>query len=597
MSIPPQDRPGGQPMSVPSAQQFVSSTGPSPASSHRHSDECPACRAPVQPGQAMCVTYGTVLHSEPKQIRCRSCGKKGSSAYTLCPHCGRTLVAAPPLWLSWGLPGVLVLLFVLVLVSRMESGPLQWLGQDTGDGAAAVENPVLTPVREEIESTNVGEIGLADVGPPPPTEDASVAMTEADLLLVQDSPTETATPTPTSTPTLTPTLQPTDTAESTATATASPLPTETPTPPPPATLTPSPTSTAASRTYRVQEGDTPISIAERFQVTVADLLNVNQLSPAQALLLKPGTSLEIPGAKPLEVAASVSSTATLRPTASSTSPPTQTLTGTPTPLAPSTLPDQQRYTVVSGDTLVGIALRFKISTDALLTANGLTINDARELQLGQNLIIPATGQPLPPTATATLGMRKYTVQTGDTIVAIAARNGISTNQLLAANRMTAAQAPNIRPGEELLIPPPGYVIPAPTPRPTARPTAAPTPTPTLAIRLNAPIQIDPAPDINVSCSNDSEQYVRWNPVNGLAPGDEYVLFLGYVNSDPDSAGNVHVVPLLKQRTRERTNWQMDRAYCDVPPQTFGRRWRWYVQVFNGDLPVSPPSEVREFTWR
>ncbi len=601
MSIQPQDRPGGQPISGLSAQQFPSPSVSPTTSSHRHSEECPACHAPVQSNQAVCVTCGTLLHSQPKLIRCRHCGKQGSSAYALCPHCGRALVAAPPLWLSWGLPGVLVLLFVLVLVSRMESGPLAWLGQGAGDGGVAVENPVLTPVRGEAETGASREIGLANVGSPTPPVDASAADSEANLVLAVGSATETPTPTstplPTEIPTPTSTPLPTQTAESSATPTATTLPTTLPTSQPTGTPTPSmtptasPTATAVSRVYSVQQGDTAFSIANRFQVTVAELLQVNRLSPAQALQLKPGTRLEIPGTEPLEIPVTVTVTSTLQTTN------TVSLIGTATALVQATLPGQQLYTVVSGDTLVAIALRFNISTEALLAANGLTIVDARDLQLGKKLIIPASDQLLSPTATATPGQRSYTIQAGDTIVAIAALNGISAAQLLAANGMTAAQALTIRPGDLLLIPPPDYVPPTATPRPTARPTAVPTPTPapTAAIRLDAPSQVDPAQGINVSCSG--EQFVRWNAVNGLAPDDEYVLFLGYVNSVPDGAGNVQVVPLLQQRTGQRTNWQMDGAYCGLAPQTFGRRWRWHVQVYADDLPVSPPSATWEFTWR
>lgn len=227
-----------------------------------------------------------------------------------------------------------------------------------------------------------------------------------------------------------------------------------------------------------------------------------------------------------------------------------------------------------------------------MAANGMGVEQARDLRPGQELVIPGRSQPLPPTATPTPGLRRYTVQPGDTMVGIAARNGISAELLLAANRMTAAQAPNIRPGDELLIPPPGYVPPTPTPRPTTAPSA--TPTPRITIRLDAPTLVDPAPDVNVSCSPN--KYVTWNAVNGIAPGDEYVLFLGYVNSAPDSQGNVEVVPLLEQRTK-RTNWAMDPAFCNLAPQSYGRRWRWYVQVFEDDTPVSPRSETREFTWR
>lgn len=65
---------------------------------------------------------------------------------------------------------------------------------------------------------------------------------------------------------------------------------------------------------------------------------------------------------------------------------------TPTPLpagqaAPQTLPGgAQTYTVVSGDTLYDIALRFGTDVDTLMRANGLT---SYIIQPGQQLQIPA----------------------------------------------------------------------------------------------------------------------------------------------------------------------------------------------------------------
>ena len=436
------------------------------------------------------------------------------------------MAAAPSVWLVWGLPGALVLLFVLVVVSRMESGPLQWVSRGAGNGAVAVENPVLTPVRGEKEDTDQADTGPADLGQPPSAEGARVAVADASFSLAPDSPTETSTPTP----------QPTDTAESTATPTASPLPTETATQS--ATLTASPSPTAAGRAYSVQEGDTAFSIANRFQISVADLLKVNQLAPSQALQLKPGTSLGIPGTGPLEVTG-LTATPSPNPTQTNTSQPiatsTATLTGTPTKtptaLAQATAPGQRLYTIVSGDTPVAIALRFSVSAEALLAANGLSLEQARNLQVGQQLIIPGPQQAPTPTATP--------------------------------------------------------------PRPTAIPTA--TSTPTVTIRLDAPTQVDPVEDINIQCN--AEQTIKWNPVEGLWPGDEYVFFLGYVDSAPDADGNVVVVPLLEQHTKTRTNLVLNLKYCNLASQSFGRRWRWYVQIFNGDTPVSPPSETWEFTWR
>lgn len=576
MSIQPQDRPGGQPISVPPAQPFEASPDYPTTSGQRHSDECPACRALVQPGQAVCVSCGTILHSQPKPIRCRHCGKKGSSAYALCPHCGRALVAAPPAWLGWGLPGVFVVFFVLVLVSRMAIGPLAWLGQGVADSGVALENPVLTPVRGETDAAEAREIGLADVGSPPPPEDASAAGAEANLLLVVDSATET--PTPTSPP------QPTDTAEATATPTASPLPTETPTPS--ATLTPSPTLAAASRAYVVQDGDTAFSVANRFQVTVADLLKVNQLSPAQALQLKPGTTLELP-----DTGALVSEERTATSAATVTA--IFTSTATPTATLQATVTSQQYYTVVSGDIPATIARRFGINTDLLLAANGLSLAQARSLYVGQQLVIPAPDQPIPPTSTISPGLQRYTIQSGDTLAAIAARYGTTTLRLMNANGLTAELAQGIRPGDELIIPAPENAAPTATIRPAVTPKA--TPTAPAVLRLPAPLQIDPAKDVAISCGE--QQTVKWEPVDGMMPGDEYVVFIGYVNSLPDATGAVEVVPLLEQRRGNRTDMDLDRAYCDLAPQSFGRRWRWYVEVFAGDTPVSPPSETWEFTWR
>ncbi len=100
----------------------------------------------------------------------------------------------------------------------------------------------------------------------------------------------TATPEP---PTAT-TEPPTPTPE--ATATPEP-PTATPEPPPataePATATPAP---AAERRYTVQPGDTLRSIAEQFNVSVAALLEANNLTPAQADNLRPGQEVIIPPA-------------------------------------------------------------------------------------------------------------------------------------------------------------------------------------------------------------------------------------------------------------------------------------------------------------
>jgi len=73
-------------------------------------------------------------------------------------------------------------------------------------------------------------------------------------------------------------------------------------------------------------------------------------------------------------------TATGRPTATpkpATPAPTPTPTMTPTPII---------YEVQSGDTLLGIAIKFDVSAEAIQTANGIV--DPRRIQIGQALFIP-----------------------------------------------------------------------------------------------------------------------------------------------------------------------------------------------------------------
>lgn len=75
---------------------------------------------------------------------------------------------------------------------------------------------------------------------------------------------------------------------------------------------------------------------------------------------------------------------------------------TPTVTATATLEPTQEpvvYTVQSGDTLLAIAIRFDVSVDDIMAANGLT--DPGRLQIGQELVIPVGGQAVAAAATPT----------------------------------------------------------------------------------------------------------------------------------------------------------------------------------------------------
>ena len=48
----------------------------------------------------------------------------------------------------------------------------------------------------------------------------------------------------------------------------------------------------------------------------------------------------------------------------------------------------EKYTVQDGDTGYAIALKFEITMEELASANGITLDELGNLQIGQELLIP-----------------------------------------------------------------------------------------------------------------------------------------------------------------------------------------------------------------
>ena len=165
--------------------------------------------------------------------------------------------------------------------------------------------------------------------------------------LATETPTATVTNTATATVTVTPT------------ATNTPTPTDTPT----VTLTP---TASGPFVYVVEENDNLFTIAEKFGIDVLVLMALNNLTYDSVIrvgdeLLIPHPDLELP---------------------------------TETPL-----PDDARgtieYTVKSGDTLEGIAIRFNSTVEAIIEENE-GLDNANEIFIGQVLIVPVNiATPLP----------------------------------------------------------------------------------------------------------------------------------------------------------------------------------------------------------
>jgi LysM repeat protein len=157
-----------------------------------------------------------------------------------------------------------------------------------------------------------------------------------------------------------------------------------------------PVAPASNQTYTVTAGDSLSAIARDHGTTTEAIRNANQLSSD---VIRVGQVLIIPT------------------TTSSAPEPTFKIQ-----------PIDEVYTVVAGDSLSVIAARFGTTVDALKTANGLTSNT---LQIGQRLVIPnAKNTSLSPFST-------YTVVAGDSLSVIAARFGVSVNDLRSANNLSS----------------------------------------------------------------------------------------------------------------------------------------------------------------
>lgn len=182
------------------------------------------------------------------------------------------------------------------------------------------------------------------------------------------------------------------------------------------------------------------------------------------------------------------------PTTGPTSPtaPTAVPTGTPTPIPSPTAQEDGRilYTVVAGDTLIGIAARFGLELQTLLDLNGLTetsfINPGDQLLLGYapgttSSNTPTPSSIFPNTTVRPDGAIVYKVQEGDTLTSIAVTYDLTLEELYELNNIDENTIITI--GQELIVgqqPIPqstGGSSDEPTETPSATHTYTPTPPP------------------------------------------------------------------------------------------------------------------------
>jgi murein DD-endopeptidase MepM/ murein hydrolase activator NlpD len=109
------------------------------------------------------------------------------------------------------------------------------------------------------------------------------------------------------------------------------------------------------------------------------------------------------------------------------------------------------YTVKSGDTLFGIAAQHEVTVDQLLAANAGLIDDPALIQIGLEILIPGelSGPRREPPPSGD-GVRVYTIESGDTLGALAARWDCSVGAIAELNGI--ANPSLIFPGQRIRRP-------------------------------------------------------------------------------------------------------------------------------------------------
>ena len=210
-------------------------------------------------------------------------------------------------------------------------------------------------------------------------------------------------------------------------------------------------------TYTVQKGDTLYSIARRFNISVNELktlnnISDNNLSIGQVLIIS--EEVDIPPQPDNAITYTVQSGDTLYKIANQygvsvadiielNNLGTTVLTVGQQLLIPNKSTDNiTTYTVKSGDTLYKIANQFGVTVNEIISSNNL---NSTSLQIGQVLTIPTTTTQPP----INENYINYTVQSGDSLWLIANRYNTTVNQIKELNNLTSN---NLSIGQVLKIP-------------------------------------------------------------------------------------------------------------------------------------------------
>ncbi|MFQ3708983.1 LysM peptidoglycan-binding domain-containing protein [Staphylococcus equorum] len=167
----------------------------------------------------------------------------------------------------------------------------------------------------------------------------------------------------------------------------------------------------AATTYKVKSGDSLWSIANKYDISISKLKSLNNLT---SNVIFPNQTLKVSG---------------------STSTSTNTSSGS-------------TYTVKSGDTLSGIAAKHGTTYQKIMSLNNLSNTN---IYPGQKLKVSGTasnGGSSSSGGTSSGSTTTYTVKSGDSLSAIAARYGTTYQKIMSLNGLSNT---NIYPGQKLKV--------------------------------------------------------------------------------------------------------------------------------------------------
>ena len=190
-----------------------------------------------------------------------------------------------------------------------------------------------------------------------------------------------------------------------------------------------PTPTPEPYRYVVEEGDSLGTIAQQFGVSAVSIMENNNMQDPNNVFV--GQVLLIPNYAPPAITTSTNGETTASETTDSAD-------------SAQTTGQAVSHVVQPGETLYGIAQKYGVDANAIAEANNVT--NRNQLRVGQKLDIPGiTARD----AAAALG-RVHIVQSGESLTAIAQLYGVTAEEVISFNNISNPDA--IYVGQELVIP-------------------------------------------------------------------------------------------------------------------------------------------------